>query len=170
MNCGECQEKITLDAVTAEVERHLESCAECREFRASLHNVLGLLEDAHQQIGESQLAPVRERVRGRISAGRRRWVPAWAGGIAAAVILLTIWVARHESPASKNPPPIASVAPVYPGPLPDPRGSEQSTPKPNRTTRVRKPAPKPPAEPLTVKLITDDPNVVIYWIIDGKEE
>jgi hypothetical protein len=25
---------------------------------------------------------------------------------------------------------------------------------------------KPPAEPLVVKLLTDDPNVIIYWIAD----
>jgi hypothetical protein len=28
------------------------------------------------------------------------------------------------------------------------------------------PKPETPAEPLVVKLITDDPDVVIYWIAD----
>jgi hypothetical protein len=37
--------------------------------------------------------------------------------------------------------------------------------QPHRVTRVRrKQKSRPPAEPLMVKLITDDPNVVIYWI------
>jgi hypothetical protein len=37
-----------------------------------------------------------------------------------------------------------------------------------RTPRVKRPSPA--SEPLLVKLITDDPEVVIYWIVDGEGE
>jgi hypothetical protein len=169
MNCRECQERIMLDAANAEVERHLETCAECREFRASLHEVLGLLEETHDQaLGDSQLAPVRDRVRARIASERRSWRPVWAGGAAAAAVFLMLWVGkRHERPATEHERPIASALPIAPRPAAVPA----AVPKPKlraRVHRVRKVPPPPPAEPLTVKLITDDPNVVIYWIIDAK--
>jgi hypothetical protein len=167
MNCGECQERITLDADNAEVERHLETCAECRGFRASLHGVLGVLEEAHQQtLGEAEFAQVRERVRARIVSGRRRWAPVWAGGLAAAIVLLAVWIGqRDERPVSDRERPVAAVLPAEPLPEPAPAAPVEVK-RPGRVRRVRKA--RPPAEPLTVKLITDDPNVVIYWIIDGK--
>ena len=31
------------------------------------------------------------------------------------------------------------------------------------------PVPRPAAEPLKVKMLTPDPDVVIYWLIDSKE-
>jgi hypothetical protein len=190
MNCRECQERITLDAVSAEIERHLETCAGCREFRAGLYEVLALLAETHQQApGESQLAAVRERVRRRISAGRRRWVPVWAGGLAAAIVLLALWVGqRHERPlvsVTRSEPQVPSEPrPSGSGPLPKPatpipkRARKPPVTPPPAEPRVRSeprplgsgPLQTPPAEPLTVKLITDDPNVVIYWIINAKED
>lgn len=169
MSCGECHERIALDAYSAEVERHLETCAECREFRAGLERVLGMLEEAHQQaFGDAELAPVRERVRARITAGRRRWAPVWAGGLAAALLLLAVWIGqRHTRPVSDRERPVAAVLPSKPQPVPAPTAPVKVK-RPARVRRVRNAALPRPAEPLTVKLITDDPNVVIYWIIDGK--
>jgi anti-sigma factor RsiW len=169
MNCEECQERIAVDADSAEVERHLETCAECREFRARLDQVLGLLQETHREaLGEAELLQVRERVRERISAGRRRRVPVWAGGLAAALALLAVWIAqRQERPASDRERPLAAVVRSETVPKPAPTAPVKTT-SPARARRVRHAQPRPPAEPLTVKLITDDPNVVIYWIIDGK--
>jgi hypothetical protein len=48
-------------------------------------------------------------------------------------------------------------------------------PRPPIRRRVSKPRPEPVQlarnmEPLVVKMLTDDPNVVIIWLVDGKEQ
>ena len=149
---------------------------EDREFA----EILALLRRAHaESVGEVQLAAVRARVLERLQP-KRRWWPVWTGAAAAAALasLLFFW-------ASQPRPVPQSVSSLHTGTRPSgsvPRPSSSAPdapapprPKPKRVTRVRHARKAPPAtaeppadEPLTVKLITDDPDVVIYWIIDAK--
>jgi hypothetical protein len=99
------------------------------------------------------------------------WRRAWGYGLAAIAVALLAMVAprtwrktperRAPIVAVTHPPVIAVSEPVIP---PAPR---------RRVARrvVRPPSvPDSPApEPLMVKLQTDDPNVVIYWIADRKK-
>jgi hypothetical protein len=174
MNCREWEEKIALyaggDWESGELERHLEQCAACREFAAAVKDSLQILREAHgQPLKEGQFAAVRAGVFQRLRRQRRwTWWPAWAGAAAAvALAASSLWLGqsrRTMPPAAARPKPAAvavaqeAVAtPVAPKPAP---------PRPRQ--RVRKKPPPPAPQPLLVKLITDDPDVVIYWIADPK--
>jgi hypothetical protein len=81
-----------------------------------------------------------------------------AGDLAAAAAALLVLLALR--PGRMPEPPVVAVA--HP---PAPKEMPVAPVTPKAVTAVRTPRPKPePAEPLVVKLITDDPNVVIYWI------
>ena len=168
MNCTEWEERIALHAQgdlppqeCAAAERHLAECAECREFLADLRQSLAALRAAHAEpLEASAYAAVRARVLERIDHGRgRAWWLGWIGALAAAAaVLVTLLLPRPV------PPPKLAVAPP-PGlnrqPALVPAPPEVSPPAKSATPK-RRAAPRP--ESLLVKLITDDPDVVIYWI------
>jgi len=170
MSCPDWEEKIALqvegDLAAAEVERHLESCAPCRDFAEGLRQSLGMLREAHREpLADADFAAVRARVLERVQV-KRRWIwwPAWAGAAAVAALVGWLWL----SPASQAPPeagqrPAPPVIAQVSAPAPVMAQAEQA-PRKHRGRR-RAPVP-PPTEPLVVKLITDDPDVVIYWIVD----
>lgn len=170
MNCPDWEEKIALVAhgdlppkEAAEAARHLASCAECREFAEGVRQSIAVLRAAHEQpIGETHLCAVRARVLESIGRPPRpAWRWAWIGGLAAAAVLLVLALQPRPVPPPQVTlalPPVTEapvVLPAPPTPRPQPR-------RPAPVHRARKP--RSPQEPLMVKLITDDPNVVIYWI------
>jgi hypothetical protein len=120
---------------------------------------------------QADYAEVRSRVLGEIR--RRRLVRTAMYAAAAAVVILAcgLWAWRI-SRVEPAPPAVARVL------TPAPPALEAPTPitalpvrHPARRVRPR-PAPEPkreePVEPLLVKLETPDPDVVIYWIVEGK--
>ena len=140
------------------VEAHLRSCPACRELaevltasQAALHSLRDEVLDA------SRLAEVRRRVMDRVGSARPAWVYAfrwWQAvpvGLAAAVLVFVLYP-RPEIPPPPAPPVVAEAPPPeVPKPVP-----------------VRPMAAEPPQEPLLVKMFTDDPDVVIYWLIEPK--
>jgi anti-sigma factor RsiW len=151
-----------------------------------------------EPLAEAHFTAVRARVLERVGTGRRprAWL-AWAGLSAVAATLLTwIWIgeamrqpyvkpvpgARHVAMGSGNAGsqtlarldrPAAASTSTMPArerksrsTLPHSRGSKELARI--QPAHVLQPRPAPENEPLLVKLITDDPNVVIYWIADAK--
>jgi hypothetical protein len=94
-------------------------CAECR----GLDQELRANAEALSALRDEELPPLAVRI------SRRSPVYSWAGGAAAAV-LLVVALTWQTSP---------------------------------------RPAPAARAQPLTIKMLTPDPDVVIYWLIDAKE-
>ena len=195
MSCRDWEERIALHAggeqtgeQAAEVERHLAECAGCRETAASYGWGLELLREAHREpIAPAHYAAVRARVLAELGRERRPvWWPVWGWGLAAAVAVVAVMmfprpVGRASRPAFLPSAPVAQV-------------SRPATP-PKSHTAIAKPAahrrhptlaqvkqegrrthegrgyPGPPhLEAVTIKLLTDDPNVIIYWIADRKGE
>jgi anti-sigma factor RsiW len=154
------------------VDRHVAGCAQCAETLAKLEETLEWLQAAHTRpIPEAHLAAVRSRVLAELDARpRRRW---WWLALPAAVALCALLLALPwVRPAPVAPPPlVASAAPGVPA-LPTRNLSGQTkTHHPRRAPRHHRAVaivPEPPAESITVKLVTDDPNVVIYWLGDPK--
>jgi anti-sigma factor RsiW len=155
-------------AEAADVERHLAHCPGCRKFAADLRASLDLLREAHAEpIAPAAFTAVRARVMERLERRRRRvWLYA-----AAAVLLLA--VALYFAP--RRPPAPVVVAVVPPAPVPIPLVAAPA-PASRRPRPVRHPKPHPArplvteAGPEMVRLMTDDPNVVIYWLLEKKGE
>jgi anti-sigma factor RsiW len=177
MNCGDWEERIALYAggdlrpeEAAGLERHLAECAGCQLLLSGLRESLRLLREAHAEpVEEAHFTAVRARVFAELERGRWPWWrQVWVYGLAAAAMALLLLAVRpkaHNRIAVVTPAPVLTAAPAPPQP---------QTVRQSVAPRHRKPRPKPaaeaerPAEPLVVKLLTDDPNVVIYWITESK--
>jgi hypothetical protein len=155
MNCEECELLLAQDEISAEVEAHVAGCPGCRslaaELRANAH--------ALRALGAEAMPP--------LARPKRGGVPWWKWSSAAAALIITATAAWFASRPPK-PPQIVSVDVNVTGiveqnkvlPLPSPI-PEKLTPAVTPVARV---------EPLRVKMLTPDPDVVIYWLVDAKGE
>jgi anti-sigma factor RsiW len=178
MNCGEWEERIALyaggDLPPAElqgVERHIAECAGCQLLLTGMRGNLEWLRDAHAEpVDAAHFTAMRARVLAELERGPNRgWRRAWVYAMlaAAAVLLIAVWPRRPQSVVAPMPPaPAAPMAQVVRAPA----ASTAHHRKRPRKIEVKAEEPAEPAEPLVVKLLTDDPNVIIYWISDGKGE
>lgn len=169
MSCGDFEDLIALEvegdldaAAAARVREHIGKCDACRELSLGLRESQAALKALGAvDIDEQSLAQWRRRVLAQIDAAPRRgWGWRWALAAAAAVLLVWIGVRFRRPYVPPAPPPVAArmePAPALPAPA-------APAPRP-RIRRVRREA---PAGPLLVKLETTDPDVVIYWIVEGK--
>ena len=189
MNCVDWEERIALYAggdlapETAEtVERHVAECAGCQVLLSGLRESLALAREVHAEAVEAaHFAAVRARVLAELErAPARRWRFAWgfAMAAAAAVLLLVLWPRPEPKTVTQArvPAPVVDQSgadsPVRGGP-PGPPARVSRTVRPRRKAgpggpeRTRGSA---PPEPMVVKLLTNDPDVVIYWITGTKGE
>jgi len=143
MTCSECQLQIFDGELGRDAEVHLKECEDCRTL------------DQEARLNASAMVSMREDVIPVRRARRWPWLVA-----AAAVVVAAIGFSRLPEP-NVAPVEVAvflpeAIAPPLPIPLPDKPASAR--PRPAR--------PALPAEPLLVKFLTDDPDIVIYWLID----
>lgn len=125
-----------------------------------LSEALRELRDA-AEIPPVAYAAVRARAMERVAEGRRRVWPLWIAAATAAAGVASMLFLRTTPPAT---PPVAAAIPVAASPAPAP-----VPPLPIVRVRHRRhPKPALPGEPLQIKMLTDDPDVVIYWIVDKK--
>lgn len=157
-----------------ELDRHLLSCASCREFIDELRESQSVFKSIRQDVVRpAALAEVRTQVFERVAAVRTkrswgRWVYALAGAAFVVAVMAGVF-ARVPHPRQEARPVAQEVRaePVIVQP------SVRVVPKvatvrvAHRRTVKKNPPPAPTKE-IMVKLLTDDPNVVIYWLIDQK--
>ena len=166
MNCADWETRVALHAggdltraKAMEVERHLGECSACQLLWSGVRESLAELQAAH---GELPAAAHFTAVRGRVMAElERSAVPwrrlAWISGAATAallLLLLTVWPGREVPEAPRmlaRIPPAPQVAKAAPQVRPVVRQAAAQVPR---------------KAPLTIKLQTADPNIVIYWIAD----
>ncbi|HKE25831.1 MAG TPA: zf-HC2 domain-containing protein [Bryobacteraceae bacterium] len=180
MRCEQWQERIALaaggdlrEAERAGLEAHVAECAPCADELAALQRSLALLREAHEEpMAEAHFAAVRGRVLAEIDARpRRRWE--WAAALAAAALLLAGVFVFLRTPHQKSSPrrPVAAVtappAPSIAAPARPPTRRRRLGAPIRRVRGTVNPA-EVSSEPVVVKLLTDDPNVVIYWIGDSQ--
>jgi len=179
------------------IEQHLAQCPDCRMLVEELHSArASLAEMKDEPIDEAMVANVRRNVLSRIGT-RRPLRLSWAFALAAGVVLAVIlaWPRQHEEAPRR----IASVSRTpAAGPLPPAASKElrkTGRPAPLKSseflscvaardqlplcahraalTHKRPRPPRPaahPSEPLLVQFVTDDPNIVIYWIVDPNKQ
>jgi anti-sigma factor RsiW len=181
MNCKDWEERIALHAggdlsaaEGTEVERHLAECAVCRTFASGIEESLDLLRSAHEEpIAAGHYAAVRAAVLARLTQEQKRrrvwrqwiWAPVCAAGLALAAMLLTVRPAHKAKVYVAEVRPPQLLAGLAPQPTPV---APHATVRRTRVRRVVAPGPPPLNESLVVKLITNDPDVIIYWIADRK--
>ncbi|HWQ54440.1 MAG TPA: zf-HC2 domain-containing protein [Bryobacteraceae bacterium] len=176
MSCARWEERIALAVEgdlpareSAGLEAHLAGCPGCREFRAELLESQAVLKELRSG---DVAAPVLDRIRGRVMARvaeqparaafpwRWMWVPVCAAA-------LTVVLLRPQEVPEVPPPPVPVAAiPSAPAPAP----IRWPRPAVVRAAAVRHQERAEPLPPLLVRFETDDPNVVIYWIVEGKEK
>jgi hypothetical protein len=124
-----------------------------------------LLREAHREpIDPAHYAAVRARVLSELGRERR---PAWRWAWALAVVAVVAAVAPMPHPAPVGQALRPAIVPeatarVYGPAAPAPVAVVGHRRRPSR--HEGRPKGLPHQEPVVIKLLTDDPNVVIYWI------
>jgi anti-sigma factor RsiW len=173
MRCAKFEPLIALyvenDLAEAEaraVESHLETCESCREFVIGMRESQAALKGLRAELVEdSVFADVRREVMDDIS--RPRKMAAWPRYAVAAMLvagLVAGWLWRSPRGTTLDFEPVAAVIPS-PSVVP-----AIAAPEPRRAIHRRRQrprlAPRFKSEPLVVKMMTDDPQIVIYWLVD----
>jgi anti-sigma factor RsiW len=174
MSCDKFEPLIALyiendlgEAEARAVELHLAACESCREFAAEMRESQGALKTLRTEfVDDAVLLQVRAEVVSAVSHRQRAvgW-PRYAIAAGLVVAILAGWMWQMRPRARLGPRQIT--ANVSAPPLLTPA---QAPPPHTRLPRVRRhrpqAAPMFKSEPLVVKMITDDPQVVIYWLVD----
>jgi len=161
MHCKDWEERLALHVggdlpadESSAVERHLAVCSGCQVLWSGMKQSLELLQGAHAEpLPPASYTAVRGRVLAELAAGRRTWWR-WAAALAALAALLLVWPERRVPPL----PPVALAHPPRP-PLYQPSHGRKGVVPGHRPKPVLR-------QPLLVRLVTDDPDIVIYWIAD----
>lgn len=169
MSCAKFEERIALHVEgdlgpkeAAVVERHLGQCAACCALAEELRESQAALKTLrHQRVGEEIFAELRRSVLVNVRPRTATWKCAAAAAvlvIAAAALFLR---GPQRPQVGRAILPAAGVQTARSGDVP--------ARPPKRRLQPRLAAPhvhKPDPEPLLVKLVTNDPDVVIYWLVD----
>ncbi|MEO8098771.1 MAG: hypothetical protein ABI811_13800 [Acidobacteriota bacterium] len=160
MTCSACQLQIFDGELNRDAVVHLTACEDCRAIDREVR-----LNAAALSAMRDDVMPVQTVQRG------RRWLP-WVAAAAAAAVILSFGL-RHQSavPAPTAPLEATSIKPAPAAPLPpipDSPRPVRSRPRPQPV--LAKPTLPEPSEPLMVKFLVDDPDIVIYWLIEPKGE
>jgi len=181
MSCSKFENDIALYAGgdlpagrIARVESHLAQCADCRALAEELRATQALLGELRDEpLEDAMLAQVHQRVLMEVRrAGfsrRRALAPLLA--LAAALVLAVVLMWPRHQPAkvvvvARGAAP-SHAAPVKAGWEPAAaRGAASNVRK-----RHRRSAPlAQPGPPLLVQFVTDDPNIVIYWLVNQQPQ
>jgi predicted anti-sigma-YlaC factor YlaD len=190
MNCKHSENELALyvegdlpEAKAKEVDGHLLACRNCRQVVDELTRSQSLFKSIRQEtVGTAELADLRMRVMERVAVQKPkpfwgRWVYALAG--ATFVVVLIAGVLTREGHRGETSVSVVKTVPLPPPPSAQavvPRAEEESHDLVKVNARRRRrpeaiqikvsPEPTEQLKPMMVKLQTDDPNIVIYWLFD----
>ena len=167
MNCREYEPLIALyvegDLEDRSVEEHLAECSACRELLEDLRVSQAALKEL-AVVDAALLSAVRSRVLARIE---RRRMPAWpwVAAFAAAAALIVGVVTMPRKPSTIVRAPVSAVG-VPEQPADRSSAIARAVPKAKRSRPGGRPRTRGSAPPLVVKMLTDDPNIVIIWLVE----
>jgi hypothetical protein len=174
MNCSDWEREIAGESESAGLSEHLQGCGRCQEFARELDaNRVALRE---LTVHPAAFVAVRRRVLDEIQAKRRRafWWGWPAAAAAAAAILCLVYLApRVQNPVAPKVAWIAVQAPVVVHQAPPVqevvrhRGVHRRPDVGMSADAARKSA-CATCQPLMVKMLTSDPDVIIIWLVDQK--
>jgi hypothetical protein len=159
MNCSDWQMRIAAEDPAA--AEHVSGCQACREFARELSRNAAALRTI--VVDAAAYTAMRARVMDAVQAKRRYgWL--WGAGVAGATVtacIALIWfTAALRVPEAPHPQAVTyRIAP--------PESQVAVVPRMVNRRPARRAEPK---RPLTaIKLLTDDPNVVIIWLVDNRK-
>jgi len=158
MNCADFEKRIAADeSDDPAVAEHVSTCSECREFAHNLAENAAALRS--MDVDAAAYTALRARVMAAVQPKRRlSWL--WAAAASAvAVCIALIWLTAPL----RVPEPPRPLAVVYSIPAP---AAVMRTIIAKKKRQARRPIPR---ELTAIKLLTDDPNVVIIWLVDNKK-
>jgi hypothetical protein len=155
MTCEECELLLAQNESDPQIDAHVAGCPGCRslavELQANAH--------AMRALGAEALPP--------LTIPKRGGLPWWKWSSAAAALVITATAAWFASRPPK-PPQIVSVDVNVTGIVQQNKVLPVPSPIPEKLTPAVVPVAS--AEPLRVKMLTPDPDVVIYWLVDSRGE
>jgi hypothetical protein len=155
MTCSECELLLAKEELTPEAQAHLDACAECRGLAAELRANAAAL----SELREEALVYRRPVVR----VARRPWK--WAVPVAAALVLAAMLLRWRMGPTGPGPGETPRAV-ITPPPALNQAGASRQEPP---TLKAAKSAAVRPVA-LRVKMLTPDPEVTIYWLIESSEQ
>ena len=183
MSCPEFEADVALYAGgdlpalrAARIEAHLAECADCRALAGELlagRELLGELRE--EPLEDAMVAQVRRRVLARVTAEERHpfaryWKLALAAALVLAAILALPWHSRKPvRVAGKHKPAILAPA-AAPAPPVEVVPARRRVVRKHRRVPLHSARAAQPKQPLLVHFVTNDPNIVIYWLVDPKPQ
>ena len=162
MTCRDYEPLIALyvegDLNGREVERHLAECSDCRELLEDLKVSQAALKEL-LAVDAAFLSAVRSGVLAKIERRRLTAWP-WIAALAALLIVAVLTVPRKPTVLRDHGGPTGGSA-ADQGVRPTISGNGKPGESKRRRRRTRESAP-----PLVVKMLTDDPDIVIIWLVD----
>jgi hypothetical protein len=152
------------------LEAHLAACQACRGFSEELGEARAVFLSA-AEVEPADYGAIRAGVMARIASDRPR-VPWWWGAAAvatAALVVATLWprgtVVIPPAPAPPKPAPVAQrVEPPKPKAV---VAAVKRVRRPKPAVEVIRPPQEDPERPAVVKMETNDPRVVVYWVMEN---
>jgi anti-sigma factor RsiW len=163
MNCSEWEREIAGEPECEGLAEHLQGCERCAAFARELEaNRLALRELVAPA---AAFDAVRRRVMHEIQAKKRRTVW-WGWSAVAAAVCAAILCVLYVAPMMRMP---AAPKPIE-AKMDPPRIEWTPRPVHQRSSGrlTAKAAPAQKTEPFVVKMLTNDPNVIIIWLVDQK--
>ena len=165
MTCSDWQLKIAAEIEDPALAEHLGGCEACRGFALDLAENAAALRSI--EVDPAAYTAVRARVLEAVRPKQRlAWLRAAAAMAVAAGVVLVWWTAAtRRVPVPPSPTVVVHVDPA-------PERQLAPTVQPVKHDKVRRVYPRrlvARSEPLSaIKMLTDDPNVVIIWLVDKK--
>jgi len=162
-NCSDWEQEIAGELESPELAQHLEACGRCRDFSGEIAKNRAALGEL--TIDAAVFTAVRQRVLGEIQAKKQRarwWVWSAVAAAACVAIVSALYFAPRPQKFTTPAPIVARIDP--------PRDWAQRTVRHISSGRhLGKPRPVQKTEPIVaIKMLTDDPNVIIIWLVDQK--
>lgn len=158
-----------------ELEQHIQSCDACRQFLTEMASTETIFKSLNSEFVEPAiLRNIRSRVLEEVVKldaprgwfwGGLRWRYALFGAVALLFGLAAVWQLRVPSAPQQKP--LVPVAVVIEQPKPPDLVVVKAEPVRPRVSKRRIAPPKPAGtEDMVVQIQTNDPNIVIYWLIE----
>lgn len=162
MSCPDFEERLARgeEPAAREVRDHLAVCADCREFEERLRQArLGLSSLRDDLPDEAEMSRLRAQI---VDAASRQRRPLARVSVARLAAVAFFFARQPPTPGPPTPPSAVSLKTPEPAVRSHPRTNAAARRAPSKPPKVEH---EEATRDLVVKLVTDDPNVVIIWLV-----